>query len=85
MSSALLQKLTTRIADMRRRGLEPELYALVITNEEALEIIRNGQRANAFPVGALQWCSDVLREGAGWRLSGKLNFHGCQLCVKRNG
>jgi len=82
--TSLLAKLATRINDMRRRGLEPELYALVITNEEALEIIRSGQRANAFPVGALQWLAECLRDGEGWRLSGKVNFQGYLVCVKRD-
>lgn len=80
----LIVQLSTRVQDMRRRGLEPELYALVITNDEALEIARSGQQANALPVGAAVWLHEVLATGEGWRLSGKINFHGFQLCVKRD-
>ena len=80
--TAILARLARYNLDLNRRGLvSAEPVAVLITNEEALQVLAEGRRF--FPVGAQEDVAKWLAAGEGWQLSGRMTFFGRHVCVLR--
>ena len=82
-SSATMKRIMVRCLDMQRRGVSSDQFALVITNDEALDIINGMIENGAVAIGAVAWMKEALAREEGWAISGRLNFNGYMVCVKR--